>query len=37
MRKLNSNGWGLSTMIGFVIAFVVFLIIIVILSYKAGI
>lgn len=37
MKKLNSNGWGLSTMIGFMIAFVIFLIIIVFLSYRAGV
>ncbi len=37
MKKLNNNGWGLSTMIGFMIAFVIFLIIIVFLSYKAGV
>lgn len=34
MKKLNKNGWGLSAMIGFMIAFVVFLIIIAVLSYR---
>lgn len=37
MKKLNNKGWGLSTMIGFMIAFVIFLIIIVYLTYSAGI
>ena len=37
MKKLNNNGWGLSTMIGFMIAFVIFLIIIAFLSWNAGI
>lgn len=37
MKKLNSNGWGLSTMIGFMIAFVIFLIIIVFLTHNAGV
>jgi hypothetical protein len=37
MKRLNNNGWGLSTMIGLMIAFVLFLIIIVILSFRAGI
>ncbi len=37
MKKLNSNGWGLSAMIGFMIAFVIFLIIVAVLSYRSGI
>ena len=36
MKKINNGGWGLSTMIGLMIAFAIFLIIIVILSYNAG-
>ena len=32
-KRLNNNGWGLSTMIGFMIVFVIFLIIIVFLTY----
>ncbi len=36
MRKLNNKGWGMDTMIGFMIAFVIFLLIIVFLSYRAG-
>jgi len=37
MKKLNKKGWGLSAMIGFMIAFVIFLIIIAVLSYRYGI
>ena len=37
MKKLNSNGWGISAMIGFMIAFVIFLIIIAVLTYNTGI
>ena len=37
MKKMNKNGWGLSTMIGFMIGFVIFLIIIAILAYKIGV
>ena len=37
MKKLNNNGWGISAMIGFMIAFVIFLIIIAVLSYRYGI
>jgi len=33
---MGSGGWGMDTMIGFMIAFAVFLLIIVILSYKLG-
>ncbi len=36
MKKLNHNGWGLSTMIGFMIAFVVFLLVVAFLTYRAG-
>ena len=36
MKRLNNGGWGLSTMIGIMVAFAIFLIIIVILSYRAG-
>ena len=36
MKKLNNRGWGIDTMIGLMIAFVLFLIIVVILSYRAG-
>jgi len=36
VKKLNNGGWGLDTMIGLMIAFVLFLIIIVILSYKVN-
>lgn len=37
MKKLDNKGWGMDTLIGFMIAFVLFLIIIVILSYRAGV
>ena len=37
MKKLGNGGWGLDTMIGFMIAFAVLLIIIVILSYHLGV
>lgn len=37
MKKLNNNGWGISAMIGFMIAFVIFLIIIAVLTYHVGI
>ena len=36
MKRLNNGGWGLSTMIGLMIGFVIFLIIIAILSYNLG-
>ena len=36
MKKLGNGGWGLSTMVGFMIAFAIFLIIIVIMAYRAG-
>ena len=36
MKRLNNGGWGLDTMIGLMIAFAIFLIIIVILSYRSG-
>ena len=36
MKKLGSGGFGLSTMVAFMIAFAIFLIIIVILAYRAG-
>ncbi len=36
-KRLNNNGWGLSTMIGFMIVFVIFLIIIVFLTYTLDI
>ena len=36
MKKLNHRGWGLSAMVGFMIGFVVFLLIIVFLTYQAG-
>ena len=36
MKKIGNGGWGMATMIGFMVAFVVFLIIVVILSYKLG-
>ena len=36
MKKLNNKGWGLSTMMGFMIAFVVFLIIIAIMCVYNG-
>jgi len=36
MKKLGNGGWGLSAMVGFMIAFAIFLIIIVILAYRAG-
>ena len=36
MKRLNNGGWGLSTMIGFMIGLVIFLIIIAILSYNLG-
>ncbi len=34
MKRLGNGGWGLSAMIGFMIAFVVLLIVVVIMSYK---
>ncbi|MBR1936365.1 MAG: DUF4006 family protein [Bacilli bacterium] len=34
MKKMNKHGWGLDEMLGFIIAFVVFLIIIAILAYS---
>ena len=37
MKKLNNNGWGLSTMITALVAFVIFLLIIVFVYYKSGI
>lgn len=37
MKKLNNNGWGISAMIGFMIAFVIFLIIIAVLTYHVEI
>ena len=36
MKKLNNEGWGLSTMTGFMIAVVVFLIIIAIMCVYNG-
>ena len=36
MKKLNNHGWGMDTMIGLMIAFVLLLLIVVFLSYKAG-
>ena len=36
MKKLNKHGWGMDTMIGLMIAFVLLLIVIIVLSYKAG-
>ncbi len=36
MKRLGNSGWGLDTMIAFMVAFVVFLIIIVIMSYQFG-
>ena len=36
MKKLGNGGWGMDTMIGFMIAFAILLIVIVILSYKFG-
>lgn len=36
MKKLNINGWGLSAMIGFMVGFVIFLIVISFLAYKLG-
>jgi len=35
--KLNKRGWGMDSMIGFLIGFVVFLLIIVLLVYSFGI
>ena len=37
MKKLNNNGWGLNTMIIFLVVLLVFILIIAILSYKIGI
>ena len=34
MKKMNKHGWGLDDMIGFIIAFVAFLIVIAILIYS---
>ena len=36
MKKLNNNGWGMDTMIAFVIAFVIFLLVIVFLTSRVG-
>lgn len=36
MKKINKNGLGIGEMIVFLIAFVVVLLIIVVLSYRAG-
>jgi len=36
VKKLNNRGWGLDTMIGLMIIFVIFLIVIVILSYRVN-
>ena len=36
MKRLNRGGWGLSTMIGIMIALVLFLIIVAFLTYRAG-
>ena len=36
MRKINNKGWGMDAMIGFMIAFVIFLLIIVFLTFRAG-
>ena len=36
MKKLGNGGWGMDTMIGFMIAFAILFIVIVILSYKFG-
>ena len=36
MKKLNKHGWGMDSMIGFLIAFIVFLLIIALLLYNAG-
>ncbi len=35
--KLNNRGWGLSTMIGFVAIFFIFILVFTILAYKSGI
>jgi len=37
MKKLNNNGWGLSTMITFIVVFLLFILVVVILSYNMGI
>lgn len=37
MKNFNSDGFGLSAMIGFMIAFVLFLIFIVYLAHRVGI
>jgi len=36
MKKLGQGGWGMDTLIGFMIGFAIFLLIIVILTYKYG-
>ena len=36
MKKLNNKGWGLSTMISIIIALLLFLLLIVFLSYKVS-
>ena len=36
MKKFNNKGFELSTMIGVMIGFLIFLIIIVVVSYRAG-
>ena len=36
MKKLGQGGWGMDTLIGFMIGFAIFLIIIVFLTYKYG-
>ena len=37
MMKLNNRGWGLGTMLGFIIFFVAVLLIVAIISYNFGI
>ena len=36
MKKLNNGGWSLGMMIGLLVAFAIFLLIIVILSHNVG-
>lgn len=37
MKKLNNNGWGLGTMIFFIVVFLLFILIVAILSHNMGI
>jgi hypothetical protein len=36
VKRLNSGGWGMDTLIGFMVGFVLFLLVVVFLAYRAG-